>query len=59
VNTRVRVPILVLIWVIIGLIVAINKDYGDIDNASEFATFILAVILWPIPATGGRVGIRF
>jgi hypothetical protein len=58
-NTRVRVPIVLLIWVIIGLIVAINKNYQDIDNASELATFILAVILWPIPATGGRVGIRF
>jgi hypothetical protein len=58
-NTRVRVPVLLLIWVIIGIIVAMNKGYGDIDNASELATFILAVILWPIPATGGRVGIRF
>ena len=58
-NTRVRVPVVLLIWVIVGIIVAMNKGYGDIDNSSELATFILAVILWPIPALGGRVGIRF
>jgi hypothetical protein len=57
-NTRVRVPVVLLIWVIIGIIVAINKGYDDIDNASELATFILAIILWPIPATGGAVRIR-
>lgn len=58
-NTRVRIPVIVLIWIIIGVIVAINKEYGDIDNSSELATFILAVVLWPIPAFDGQVGIRF
>jgi hypothetical protein len=52
-------PIVVLVWVIIGVIVALNKDYGDVHNASQVATFILAVILWPIPALDGAVAIRF
>jgi hypothetical protein len=48
-----------LLWVIIGVVVAINNGYDEMHNASEIATFVLAVILWPIPAFGGRVGIRF
>jgi hypothetical protein len=49
-----------LAWLIIGIIVAINEDYGrSLDNASQVATFLLAVVLWPIPATGGAVLIQF
>jgi hypothetical protein len=48
-----------LVWVIIGVIVAINKGYDEMHNASQIATFVLAVILWPIPAFGGAVAIRF
>jgi hypothetical protein len=49
-----------LAWLIIGIIVAINEDYGrTLDNASQVATFLLAVLLWPIPATGGAVLIQF
>ena len=29
------------------------------ENASQVATFMLAVFLWPIPALGGAVGITF
>ncbi|HEX6236975.1 MAG TPA: hypothetical protein VFZ68_07260 [Acidimicrobiales bacterium] len=58
-RTRVRIPLVVLIWVVIGVIIAVNKGYGDIDNASELATFALAVFLWPIPALDGAVAIRF
>jgi hypothetical protein len=50
----------VLIWLIIGVVVAINKDYArSLDTASEVATFLLAIVLWPIPATDGTVLIRF
>lgn len=58
-HTRVRVPVILLIWVIIGVVVAINKGYDSFDNASEVATFLLAVVLWPILAFDGRVAIRF
>lgn len=57
---RVRIPIVVIIWVVIGVIVALNKGYGDaMNNASDVATFILAVALWPIPALDGSVSIVF
>lgn len=57
---RVRIPTVLLIWVVIGVIVAINKGYGEVmENASNVATFVLAVILWPIPALDGSVAIVF
>jgi hypothetical protein len=52
-------PIVLLVWVVIGVVVALSKDYGNVDNASQAATFVLAVILWPIPALDGAVAIRF
>ncbi len=56
---RVRIPIVFLIWIIIGVLVAVNKGYGDVmENASDVATFMLAVVLWPIPALDGAVAIR-
>ena len=57
---RVRIPIVLLIWIIIGVLVAVNKGYGEVmDNASHVATFILAVMLRPIPALDGTVAIVF
>jgi hypothetical protein len=57
---RVRIPIVLLIWVIIGVLVAVNKGYADaMDNADQVATFVLAVFLWPIPALDGAVAIAF
>jgi hypothetical protein len=57
---RVHIPILLLIWLVIGILVAVNKDYGAaMDNASQVATFMLAVVLWPIPALDGQVAIVF
>jgi hypothetical protein len=57
---RVRIPIVFLIWVIIGVLVAVNKGYGEVmDSASHVATFLLAVVLWPVPALDGQVAIIF
>jgi hypothetical protein len=57
---RVRIPVVFLIWVIIGILVAVNKGYGEVmENASNVATFMLAVVLWPIPALDGAVSIVF
>jgi hypothetical protein len=59
-SSRFSISWIVVAWLIIGLIVAINEDYGrQLENASQVATFLLAVILWPIPATGGDLAIRF
>jgi hypothetical protein len=57
---RVNIPIVVLIWLVIGIFVAVNKDYAAaFDNSSQVATFLLAVVLWPIPALDGQVAILF
>jgi hypothetical protein len=57
---RVRIPIVLLIWLVIGVIVAVSKGYADtMDNASRVATFVLAAFLWPIPALDGGVAIHF
>ncbi|HEY8524720.1 MAG TPA: hypothetical protein VIL48_07150 [Acidimicrobiales bacterium] len=59
-NRRVNVSWVTVIWIVIGVIVAINQNYGEnLDSGSRIATFVLAVILWPILALGGDVGIRF
>ena len=58
-SRTIELNLLLLLWVIIGVVVAINKGYGEIHNASQMATFVLAVIVWPIPAFDGRVGIHF
>ena len=57
----VRIPLatlIVLIWLVIGVVVAFNQNYDRFDSWSQFLTFLLAVVLWPIPATGGDVAIR-
>jgi hypothetical protein len=57
---RVHIPLVLVIWLVIGVLVAVNKGYGEtMDNASQIATFMLAVVLWPIPALDGSVGIVF
>jgi hypothetical protein len=57
---RVRIPILFLIWILIGIVVAINKGYGDhMQNASGVGTFILAAVLWPVLSLGGAVALHF
>lgn len=59
-NSKVSISWVLLVWLIIGVVVAIQNDYGrSLDSGSQIATFILAVLLWPIPATGGSVGIHF
>lgn len=59
-QNRFSISWVVVAWVIVGVIVAINQDYGrQLDNASQIATFIFGVIFWPILAIGGDVAIRF
>ncbi|HZA78641.1 MAG TPA: hypothetical protein VE623_19860 [Acidimicrobiales bacterium] len=58
-RSRVSIPLILVIWVVIGVIVAANKNYAEnLENGSQIATFILAVVLWPIPALDGAVAVR-
>lgn len=57
---RVRIPIVLLVWVLIGVLVAVNKGYdNNVEHADGVGTFVLAVLLWPIPALGGAVLLHF
>ena len=57
---RVRIPILLLIWIIIGVFVAVNKGYATTSTTRRRSRpSSLAVFLWPIPALDGAVGITF
>lgn len=58
----VKMPVLLLlltVWGVIGLIVALANDYGDIDTGSDGWTFALAVVLWPLVLFGADVRIQF
>lgn len=57
-----KVPIWLVagvVWAFVGLIVALGKDYGEMDSGSDAWTLAFAVITWPIVLAGGDVSIRF
>jgi hypothetical protein len=61
---RVRIPIVLLVWVLIGILVAVNKGYDNFDipgrsDIDMIGRFILAVVLWPVLALGGGVDLTF
>lgn len=58
----VRMPVLLLAvvaWGLVGLIVSLANDYGDINSGSDAWSFALAVILWPLLVVGADVRIQF
>jgi hypothetical protein len=58
-NSRLRIRWLVAVWVVVGIFVAVSQDYDRrLDTASDWATFVMAVVVWPIPAIGGDVVVR-
>jgi hypothetical protein len=48
-----------LVWAVIGLVVALGNDYGQIDSGSDAWTLVLAIVLWPFLLAGADVAIRF
>ena len=58
-RSRIRIPWILAVWVVVGILVAISQDYDRrLDTASDWATFAMAVLVWPIPAIGGDVAVR-
>lgn len=58
----VKIPamlVLVLAWALVGLVIALAHDYGDIDTGSDAWTLVLAVVLWPLVLVGADVRIQF
>lgn len=40
-----------LVWVIIGVVVAISRGYG-VTNLSSLLSFLLVMFLWPLTLLG-------
>ena len=48
-----RPSLLVLVWIVVGVVVAATKDYFDhLDTAGGIASAIDAVVLWPLLLLG-------
>jgi hypothetical protein len=54
---RVSVPLVLVIWVVIGLLVASHEGFADFDTGEQALRFLLNVLAWPIPAWGGGVDV--
>jgi hypothetical protein len=51
--------ILFLVYLVIGFVVAANRDYLDsLDSLREIISAILAVVLWPLVLLGVNLNIR-
>lgn len=49
-----------VVWLIVGVIVAANKDYFDnLNTAEQVVSSILAVLLWPLLFLGVDLHVNF
>lgn len=54
-----RVPVLGLIYVVIGIVVAASRDYFEnLDRLKPVISAILAIILWPLVLLGVNLHIK-
>jgi hypothetical protein len=47
-----------ILWLIIGLVVALSNGYG-ITNISSLVSFLLALFLWPLVLLGVSLHLQF
>jgi hypothetical protein len=48
-----RISFVSLIWLVIGLVVALNRGYGHgVHSLAAFINLILAILLWPLVLLG-------
>jgi hypothetical protein len=48
-----RIPLLFVIYVVIGVVVAYAEDYFDnVDRTKQLLSAILAIALWPLVLLG-------
>ena len=51
--------LLVLVYFVVGLVVAAQKDYlGDLNTARELISAVLAILLWPLILLGFDIRIK-
>jgi hypothetical protein len=48
----VRISLLTLVYLAIGLVVALTKGYNSVAGLSEILSLVIAVILWPLVLFG-------
>ena len=54
-----RSSLLGLIWIIVGVALAANRDYFDsLDTLREIVSAVLAVVLWPLILLGINLHIK-
>lgn len=47
-----------LIYLAIGLVVALTKGYNTFTNVSEVLSFVIAVVLWPAVLFGADLRVN-
>lgn len=53
-----RVSLVGLLWIVIGVIVAVSRDYFDhLQTAAEMGSALLAVLAWPLVLLNVHIGI--
>lgn len=54
-----RIPLLGLVYLVIGIVVAATNDYfKNIDTVNRILSAVLAVLLWPLVLLGVDLHIR-
>jgi hypothetical protein len=48
----VRIPLLSLVYLAIGVVVAVTNGYNSVAGLSEVLSLVVAVILWPLVLLG-------
>ena len=54
-----RINVVALVYLVIGVLVAVTKDYFDnLENVKRILSALLAVLLWPLVLLGIDLHIR-
>jgi hypothetical protein len=48
----VRIPLLGLVYLAIGLVVALGRGYNSVAGLTEVLSLVVAVVLWPLVLLG-------
>ncbi|MEJ7771125.1 MAG: hypothetical protein WKF51_04440 [Geodermatophilaceae bacterium] len=52
------ISLFTLIYLAVGVVVALNSGYNTLTNFSEFLSTVLAVILWPAVLLGADLRVN-
>ena len=49
---RTNVSLLLLVWLVVGVIVAVDRDYVTVGLLKLLLSAVLAIVLWPLLLLG-------